>query len=703
MKKHLLFLIGLLSVITLSAQIIHVPGNNQLTIQDGINAATSGDTVLVAEGLYYENIRFMGKAITVASEFVMDGDTSHTSNTIINGSQATDPDSAAAVMFVNNEDTTSIINGFTITGGSGVICTTSVARIGGGIYCSDAGGKILNNKILENHTSHENKAGGAGIGCYKVSGNYWIIIKNNFISYNSSTATGFSAYGGGIYSAVNTIIKDNTIVHNHCNNSAGMADGGGIEIEQLPGDTIITEIIGNVIHYNVIEGINGIGGGVVVIRSKAKILDNSIKFDTVIAENNGNGGGIWVDTPFGEIGMFSNDISYNTITAGNYGRGGGVVFWNPKAELTLIGNKINNNVSEAVECRGAGVLFRCNKYPTGKIRVIHNEFIGNIGSLDADGCNGGGVCINDAWDTLVVFDGNRFEGNTAMVGGGLFSRRSYNLQLTNNLFINNTSINGGGLDLYHFESDKKMTLHPQIVNNTFYNNHSNYGGGICLNCETNVPVIFNNIFWENDALTGDEIYYFNGTDTLYVAYCDIDENSINGTSPWIGISNINANPEFIEGDSLCHISGGSQCQDSGIEAIEINGILYLCPEYDYEGDPRPAPYGGPDIGADECFYVGIKESQAARCNLQVFPNPSCGISDISYWVPVGSRQSAVGSRVSLSVYDMHGQKIRTMVDENQPAGEYSIRFDGSDLPGGIYFLRLQVGDLMETAKMVLMR
>ena len=285
----------------------------------------------------------MDKAITVASEFVMDGDTNHINNTIIDGSQAINPDSAAAVMFVNNEDTTSIINGFTITGGSGVFFTTSAARIGGGIYCSDAGAKILNNKIVENHVVHSNKAGGAGIGCHRVSGNYWVIIKNNCISYNSSTATGFSAYGGGIYSVVNTIIEDNTIVHNHCNNSAGMADGGGIEIEQLPGDIIITEIINNIIRHNVIEGINGIGGGVVVMRSKAKILDNSITINTVIAENNGNGGGIWVDTPLDAIGMFSNDISYNTITAGNYGRGGGVVFWNPKAELTLIGNKINNN------------------------------------------------------------------------------------------------------------------------------------------------------------------------------------------------------------------------------------------------------------------------------------------------------------------------------------------------------------------------
>ena len=54
------------------------------------------------------------------------------------------------------------------------------------------------------------------------------------------------------------------------------------------------------------------------------------------------------------------------------------------------------------------------------------------------------------------------------------------------------------------------------------------------------------------------------------------------------------------------------------------------------------------------------------------------------------------------VYDMHGMKIRKLVDEIQPAGEYSIHFDGSDLPAGIYFVWLQVGNQVETAKVILL-
>ena len=83
MKTKLkLSIISLLITFTSTAQIIYVP-DDQPTIQAGINAASDGDIVGVADGIYYENIRFMGKAITVASEFLMDGDPSHISNTII--------------------------------------------------------------------------------------------------------------------------------------------------------------------------------------------------------------------------------------------------------------------------------------------------------------------------------------------------------------------------------------------------------------------------------------------------------------------------------------------------------------------------------------------------------------------------------------------------------------------------------------------
>ncbi|MCW0300343.1 hypothetical protein, partial [Klebsiella pneumoniae] len=96
------------------SDVIHVPAD-QPTIQAGIMAAVNGDVVVVAEGTYYENINFMGKAITVASKFYLDGRKKHIRKTIINGSRPADPDFGSVVSFVSGENTSSVLCGFTIT------------------------------------------------------------------------------------------------------------------------------------------------------------------------------------------------------------------------------------------------------------------------------------------------------------------------------------------------------------------------------------------------------------------------------------------------------------------------------------------------------------------------------------------------------------------------------------------------------------
>jgi hypothetical protein len=85
--------------------IINVPAS-QPTIQAGINAASNGDTVLVAPGTYTENINFGGKAITVTSS-------GGPSVTIIDGGAK-----GTVVTFNTGETTSSVLSGFTIQNGT---------------------------------------------------------------------------------------------------------------------------------------------------------------------------------------------------------------------------------------------------------------------------------------------------------------------------------------------------------------------------------------------------------------------------------------------------------------------------------------------------------------------------------------------------------------------------------------------------------
>jgi len=82
--------------------------------------------------------------------------------------------------------------------------------------------------------------------------------------------------------------------------------------------------------------------------------------------------------------------------------------------------------------------------------------------------------------------------------------------------------------------------------------------------------------------------------------------------------------------------------------------------------------------------------------LSVYPNPSRGISNIKYLI-------SNTKYVTLTVYDIHGNEVRTLVNESQVAGEYSVWFDGAALPAGIYVYKIQAGDNVGTGKIVLIK
>ncbi len=89
---------------------------------------------------------------------------------------------------------------------------------------------------------------------------------------------------------------------------------------------------------------------------------------------------------------------------------------------------------------------------------------------------------------------------------------------------------------------------------------------------------------------------------------------------------------------------------------------------------------------------------------QNYPNPFNPTTTINYTISnVGDANFASPTTVKLIVYDILGQEVATLVNKKQTAGEYSVRFNASKLPSGIYFYTLRAGNFAQTRKMILMK
>lgn len=81
---------------------------------------------------------------------------------------------------------------------------------------------------------------------------------------------------------------------------------------------------------------------------------------------------------------------------------------------------------------------------------------------------------------------------------------------------------------------------------------------------------------------------------------------------------------------------------------------------------------------------------------QNYPNPFNPATNIKF-------QIANRELVSLKVFDVLGREVAVLVSDARPAGAYTIRWDASSFPSGVYFYRLQAGAFIETKKMVVVK
>ncbi len=81
---------------------------------------------------------------------------------------------------------------------------------------------------------------------------------------------------------------------------------------------------------------------------------------------------------------------------------------------------------------------------------------------------------------------------------------------------------------------------------------------------------------------------------------------------------------------------------------------------------------------------------------QNYPNPFNPSTKIRYSIPQSSN-------VIIKVFDILGNEIETLVNEEKPVGTYEITWYAENLPSGIYLYKLQAGNYLETRKMILMK
>ena len=195
-----------------------------------------------------------------------------------------------------------------------------------------------------------------------------------------------------------------------------------------------------------------------------------------------------------------------------------------------------------------------------------------------------------------------------------------------------------------------------------------------------------NVFDECEACNGDNSSCTGCMDSIA---CNFDENAtINGVCEYAE-NNFNCDGNcIIEIDCLGECGGTAvidDCDICGNGCFEQDCVTYPLDEYDCEGQPL-------SISGE----IPINYSLA-----QNYPNPFNPNTTISYSIPRMSN-------IELSIYNLKGEKIEQLVNSNQQAGNYSVKWNsqnsrGVQLPSGIYIYKLIAGDKIFINKMVLLK
>jgi uncharacterized delta-60 repeat protein len=151
------------------------------------------------------------------------------------------------------------------------------------------------------------------------------------------------------------------------------------------------------------------------------------------------------------------------------------------------------------------------------------------------------------------------------------------------------------------------------------------------------------------------------------------------------------------------IYDGSGNGDDRANAIAVCGCDTVYVTGESQGSGTDKDYVTIKYVQKETFVEGYEDQNQIRLFTlyQNYPNPFNPVTTIEYALPKDSR-------VEICIYDILGRKVRTLVDEYQLAGCRNVIWDskndeGAEVATGIYFLRIQAGDFVQSKKMLLVK
>jgi len=738
MKKILYPFILLFSF--LSATTINIP-SDYTTIQEGIDASVDGDTVLIAQGTYYENL-ILEKEIVLTSHAINDNldsewiNNGNINETIISGAQEPTNPNYGSCLIIRDGNIQPVIIGLTFQDGIGTAmvendtCELVVQRperSGGAILMYKAYPTIMYNRFIDNGSSAQADNGndplavtnGGAISHYDTGDVEFDEDRNNARSNRHSSRD---------------IPEELNIQNNYFeNNSSG--DGKNFYSRGYEGSIDVS--------YSIFDDIDCVSNSVndFVLKSReneAEYIQNDISGNCidgnsfyVSMEGNNDNPGTESD-PFKTIGhalSFVKDDS--TITTTIY-VGNGVFSPSTTGEqfpiilpdyVHLIGTSRETSILDAEadsdkESRVIKIVEECEN-----IKVANFTITG--GNAESAGCIGGGGILVTHPDLEYVYDGPVspvnavFENlivtdNSAAAGGGISIWRVSGPTLSNLIIQENTSEKyGGGLMIF---TAVASVTDVTVSGNNCYTDDS-FGGGIIINNSevtlTNVSVTDNTASFgggmsvgnsdvtlthvtisgntattsgggflstpfSNNTLTN-SIIWNNSPESIYAfATTTISYSDIQGG--WGGEGNIDADPLFCNPDSSDFtLAENSPCVGTGESGVNMGAFGVGCEALSTDKDVIPLKY----------------------LLHQNYPNPFNPVTTLRYDLP----ENAL---VNITIYDMMGRQISTLVSSLQSAGYKSIQWNGTNDAGqpvsaGVYLYKIQAGDYSQTKKMVLLK